>query len=428
MRHLIIAAAVRPVRKAPDDGRNVAPSPAGPCAASAAGHASRRPASAARQSGGGQSLSARPAQRDMGRASAGHPWHHRRVCPHFFAMTIKGKATSLDIAHLAGVSQPTVSRALRGSPMVNAETRERILRIARELNYKVDKNASSLRLRNAGTLALLFFEDPTNDDSLINPFFHSMLGSITRACALHGQDLLVSFQQLSTDWQADYEDSNKADGIILLGYGDYHQSRDRLQRLVEQGTHFVRWGAALPGQPGVSIGSDNFQGGHDITAHLLQQGCRRIAFLGHASSHYPEFEERYRGHVEALRTHGLAADPALQHDAITTEASGQEACQALLARGERIDAICAASDLIAIGAMRALREAGLRVPQDVAVTGFDDIPLAASVSPALTTVQQDTKQAGQLLVEKLLALIGRQPVESLSIPVKLVVRESSVRM
>lgn len=99
--------------------------------------------------------------------------------------------------------------------MVNEDTRQRILRIARELNYKVDKNASSLRLRNAGTLALLFFEDPTADDSLINPFFHSMLGSITRACALQGYDLLVSFQQLSKDWQADYEDSNKADGIIL---------------------------------------------------------------------------------------------------------------------------------------------------------------------------------------------------------------------
>ena len=176
-------------------------------------------------------------------------------------MTIKGKPTSLDIAYWAGVSQPTVSRALRGSPMVNPETRKRILEIARQLNYKVDKNASSLRLRNAGTLALLFFEDPTPDDSLINPFFHSMLGSITRACALRGYDLLVSFQQLSTDWQADYEDSNKADGIILLGYGDYHESRARLQRLVEQGTHFVRWGAALPDQPGVSIGSDNFQAG-----------------------------------------------------------------------------------------------------------------------------------------------------------------------
>lgn len=342
-------------------------------------------------------------------------------------MTIRGKATSLDIAHLAGVSQPTVSRALRGSPMVNEETRQRILAIARELNYKVDKNASSLRLRNAGTLALLFFEDPTTDDSLINPFFHSMLGSITRACALRGYDLLVSFQQLSTDWQADYEDSNKADGIILLGYGDYHESRQRLQRLVEQGTHFVRWGAALPDQPGVSIGSDNFQGGHDITAHLLEQGCRHIAFLGHASSHYPEFEERYRGHVAALAARGLAAAPGLQHDAITTEESGHDACRALLASGERFDAVCAASDLIAIGAMRALREAGLRIPQDVALTGFDDIPLAASVSPTLTTVQQDTKQAGQLLVEKLLALISGEPVEGQTIAVKQVLRESSRR-
>ncbi|QCZ64247.1 LacI family transcriptional regulator [Xanthomonas citri pv. punicae] len=340
-------------------------------------------------------------------------------------MTIKGKATSLDIAYLAGVSQPTVSRALRGSPMVNEETRKRILRIARELNYKVDKNASSLRLRNAGTLALLFFEDPTADDSLINPFFHSMLGSITRACALQGYDLLVSFQQLSKDWQADYEDSNKADGIILLGYGDYQQSRQRLQLLVEQGTHFVRWGAALPGQPGISIGSDNYQGGLDITDHLLAQGCRRIAFLGHASNHYPEFEERYRGHATALAQHGLVADPALQFDAITTELSGYTACLALLDSGNAFDAVCAASDLIAIGAMRALREHGLRVPQDVAVSGFDDIALAASVAPALSTVQQDTKQAGTLLVESLVALIRGEAAQSRTIPVRLALRDSS---
>ncbi|MEA9606978.1 LacI family DNA-binding transcriptional regulator [Xanthomonas campestris pv. plantaginis] len=340
-------------------------------------------------------------------------------------MTIKGKATSLDIAYLAGVSQPTVSRALRGSPMVNEDTRQRILRIARELNYKVDKNASSLRLRNAGTLALLFFEDPTADDSLINPFFHSMLGSITRACALQGYDLLVSFQQLSKDWQADYEDSNKADGIILLGYGDYQESRQRLQLLVEQGTHFVRWGAALPGQPGISIGSDNYQGGLDITEHLLAQGCRRIAFLGHASNHYPEFEERYRGHVAALALQGVAADAALQFDAITTERSGYTACLALLDSGQAFDAVCAASDLIAIGAMRALRERGLRVPQDVAVSGFDDIALAASVAPALSTVQQDTKQAGALLVESLVALIRGDAAQSRTIPVRLAVRESS---
>ncbi|WP_343037701.1 LacI family DNA-binding transcriptional regulator [Pseudoxanthomonas gei] len=338
---------------------------------------------------------------------------------------IKGKATSLDIAHLAGVSQPTVSRALRGSPMVNEETRKRIQAIAEQLNYKVDKNASNLRTQHSGTIALLFFEDPTPDDSQINPFFLSMLGSITRACALQGYDLLISFQQLSTNWQADYEDSNKADGLILLGYGDYLESQSRLERLVEQGTHFVRWGAVLPGQPGISIGCDNFQGGHDITMHLLAQGRGNIAFLGHASNHYPEFFERYRGYAHALLTEDRRVQPLLQVDAVTTEQSGYEAARVLLEKGIAFDAVFAASDLIAIGAMKALHEHGLRVPEDVAVAGFDDIPMAAFVNPSLSTVQQDTKLAGRILVETLLALINNEPAESRTIPVKLALRRSS---
>ena len=340
-------------------------------------------------------------------------------------MTIKGKATSLDIAHLAGVSQPTVSRALRGSPMVNEETRRRIQAIAEQLNYKVDKNASNLRTQHSGTLALLFFEDPTPDESQINPFFLSMLGSITRACAVQSYDLLISFQQLSTNWQADYEDSNKADGLILLGYGDYLESQSRLQRLVEQGTHFVRWGAALPGEPGISIGCDNFQGGHDISAHLLERGRRNIAFLGHASDHYPEFMERFRGHAAALQAAGIATDSALQVDAITSEQSGYEAASELLQRDAAFDAIFAASDLIAIGAMKALHERGLQVPGDVAVAGFDDIPMAGFVNPSLSTVQQDTKLAGSILVETLLKLIQGEQVQSRTIPVKLALRRST---
>ncbi len=340
-------------------------------------------------------------------------------------MQIKGKPTSLDIAHLAGVSQPTVSRALRGSPAVNQETRKRILEIAERLNYKVDKNASSLRRQHSGTLALLFFEDPTPDDSAINPFFLSMLGAITRACAQRGYDLLISFQQLSSDWHADYEDSNKADGLILLGYGDYLLAESRLQRLVAQGTHFVRWGAVLPGQPGVSIGCDNHQGGHDITAHLLAQGRKRIAFLGHASNHYPEFFERWRGYADALRAAGIDADTALQADAISSEQSGVEAMGELLARGAAFDAVFASSDLIAIGAMQALHERGLKVPDDVAVAGFDDIPMAGFVNPSLSTVQQDTKVAGKILVESLIALVNGETVESRTIPVRLALRKST---
>lgn len=341
-------------------------------------------------------------------------------------MQIKGKPTSLDIAHLAGVSQPTVSRALRNSPLVSEETRRRVQRIARELNYKVDKNASNLRCQISGTLALLFFEDPSLDDSQINPFFVSMLGSITRACGQRGLDLLISFQQLSNDWHRDYEDAKKADGLILLGYGDYVEYRATLDTLIAQRTHFVRWGAVMEGQPGVSIGSDNVQGGRDMTAHLLAQGRRRIAFLGNTTEHCPEFRDRHAGYVQALRAAGIEPDPALLVDADqSNEEIGHAAARELLARQARFDAVFAASDLIAIGAMRELQALGWRVPQDVAVAGFDDIPMAGFANPALSTVQQNTGLAGSVLVETLLALIGNEAVESRAIPTRLALRGST---
>lgn len=337
----------------------------------------------------------------------------------------KTKATSLDIAHRAGVSQATVSRVLRGSPLVNAETRKRVEEAVRELNYKVDRHASSLRTQRAGTLALLLFEDPTPDDSHINPFFLSMLGSITRACAKHGHDLLVSFQQLSDDWHADYEDSMKADGLILLGYGDYLAYESKLAHLVAQGTHFVRWGAVLEGQPGISIGCDNAQGGALVARHLVEGGRKNVAFLGDASTHYPEFFARYCGCDAALREFGLHINPALQVDAASTEQAGYEAANTLMTRELAFDAIFAASDLIAIGALHALKEHGLRVPEDVAVVGFDGTPMARFSNPPLSTVVQDTSMAGELLVDSLLQLVRDQAANSITLAPTLQVRQSS---
>jgi DNA-binding LacI/PurR family transcriptional regulator len=336
---------------------------------------------------------------------------------------MKSKTTSFDIAYRAGVSQSTVSRALRNSPLVNEETRKRIQAIAKELHYTVDKNASNLRSQHSDTLAVLLFEDPSADDSQINPFFLSMIGSITRACSRFGYDLLISFQQASNDWHADYEDSRKADGIILLGYGDYLDYSSRLEKLVEQGTHFVRWGS-LPGQPGVSIGCDNLLAGREMTEHLLLQGHRRIAFLGHASDRYPEFFDRYRGYAAAMEQAGLSVEPAWQIDAVSDELEGYKAMMALFARGMDCDAVFAASDLIAIGAMRAIQEKGLAIPEQIAVAGFDNIPMAGFVSPPLTTVLQDTKQAGELLVKTLLHLINNEPVQSQMLPAKLIIRRS----
>jgi DNA-binding LacI/PurR family transcriptional regulator len=337
---------------------------------------------------------------------------------------IHGRPTSFDIAYRAGVSQSTVSRALRGDTVINEATRRRIEAIAHELNYQVDKNASSLRRQHTNTLALLFFEDPTPDDSLINPFFLSMLGSLTRACSWRGYDLLISFQQLSNDWHKDFEDSHKADGLILLGYGDYLESRAKLEKLVEQGTHFVRWGAVQPGHPGVSVGCDNIRGGFDATRHLIGLNRRAIAFIGNASGHYPEFFDRYRGYAEALDLENIPLSPELRVDANFTEQAGYEAARELIGRGVTFDAILAASDLIAIGAMRALTAAGRKVPDDVSVIGFDDIPLARHINPPLTTMMQDTRLAAEALVETLLKLIRGEPAEARVMPAKLIVRRS----
>ena len=266
--------------------------------------------------------------------------------------TPSGRPTSFDIAYRAGVSQPTVSRALRGDKSVSAKTRARIEAIAAELNYTVDKNASSLRSQRSNTIALLFFEDPTPDESMINPFFLAMLGSITRACADRGLDLLISFQRMEDDWHVKYQDSKRADGLILLGYGDYTLYAERLAQLVKAGTHFARWGSVSSDSSGATVGSDNIDAGRLVGEHFIERGRRKVAFLGHADEHYPEFAHRYLGLCEALRANGVQPDPALQFDAVTSDEAGYAAARRLIESGAAFDAVFAASDVIAIGAMR----------------------------------------------------------------------------
>ena len=232
-------------------------------------------------------------------------------------------------------------------------------------------------------------------------------------------------QQLSSDWHVDYEDSRKADGIILLGYGDYLEYRPRLERLVSRGAHFVRWGTDEPGQIGTTVSSDNEQGGFDATTHLLQQGCRRIAFIGTGGAGFPEVQERWRGYCRALRAARIEADERLKLEAEPDEADGRRATEMLLRSGISFDAIFAASDLAAIGAMHALQQAGRGVPE-TAVVGFDDIPAASLSSPPLTTITQNVQQAAEALVDTLIESIEGGIAKSRMLPVRLIVRESSI--
>lgn len=333
------------------------------------------------------------------------------------------KPTSLDIAHRAQVSQATVSRALRNSPLVKPETRARIQQIAAELHYTTDRSAAGLRSRRSHTLALLLFEEST-EEGQINPFFLNMLGHITRAAAQRGFDLLVSFQQQSEDWHSEYTVSNRADGLILLGYGDYVSYADRLRRLAETGARFVIWGPVIPNLPGNYLGCDNALGARLATEHLLALGRRQIAFAGGFSDDCPEFQLRHRAYLAALRKAGHEPLEALQVEAQSLPTSGYRAGLQLVDSGVAFDGVVAASDLIAIGVIRALLDRGRSVPAEVGVVGFDDIVTASFYNPPLTTVRQDTRASGELLVDNLIRLIEGKPVESKLIAPQLLVRAS----
>jgi DNA-binding LacI/PurR family transcriptional regulator len=208
-------------------------------------------------------------------------------------------------------------------------------------------------------------------------------------------------------------------GAVFLGQSALHAA---FNRLAEHETRFVVWGAQMPGQQYCSVGSDNPAGARLATLHLARVGRRRIAFLG--ATEAPEALQRYQGYLDGLAAAGLEVD----RDLIVPsqfELEAAEACtNALLGRGVKFDGIVAASDIIALGAVRALNRAGRQVPRDVSVVGYDDIHLARLAVPSLTTIRQDTRVAGRVLVAKLLDSSGEGTLRSERVPTELVVRAS----
>ncbi|HEV2867574.1 MAG TPA: substrate-binding domain-containing protein, partial [Allosphingosinicella sp.] len=185
---------------------------------------------------------------------------------------------------------------------------------------------------------------------------------------------------------------------------------------------FVVWGAQLPDQAYCSVGSDNLGGGRRATLHLARLGRKRIVYLGDTEA--PEVGQRVRGYREALAEARLPFDETLMVPAHFTVESAEASVDAMVARRLAFDGIVAASDLIALGAIRSLLRAGIKVPGEVSVIGYDDVPFARYSRPALTTIVQDTAQAGRRLVSKLLDGGGEGELRSERLPTELIVRES----
>jgi DNA-binding LacI/PurR family transcriptional regulator len=344
------------------------------------------------------------------------------------------RPTSFDIAALAGVSQATVSRALSQSASVSEAVRTRVLKAAAELNYKVDVNARKLRSKRINTVAVLVSEDlgvgegDQRSGGPINPFFLPLIGEILNYAGQKGVDVLISLQKQSDDWSADYGHSRRADGLIFLGYNDFEAYQKKVDALKAVGEPWVVFGPRMPGKSAedadLFIGSDNEGGAYAAGKHLIDLGRQRIVFLGEASERHSEYAERFAGYQRAHTEAGLKPDPRLHADCFISREEGFAAIERLLQEKVAFDAVFAATDLMAMGAIQALQKAGLRVPEDVAVMGFDDIWASACISPALSTVRQDTTLAAKSLLDTLALLIEDQPVETTRIPTQLIIRES----
>lgn len=326
-----------------------------------------------------------------------------------------------DIARLAGVSTATVSRALNHSPLVNEETRNRILELARSLKYSINIGAQNLRLKHNRTVGVVVPFDSTTRQHLSDPFFLSMLGSLADALTERGFDMLLSrVDAEELDAAAAPFDTGRVIGIVLIGQWRHH---DQLNQLAARQVPIVVWGAQLPQQLYTTVGGDNVSGGRQATAHLLAAGRRRIAFFGDIN--LPEVAHRYRGYCNALAEQGIAADPQLRVSVSFLPESGAEAVAELARRGVDYDGVFACSDLLAMTAINSLRALGKRVPDDVGVVGYDDIELSTYFHPPLSTIRQPIRVAGEVLVDSLLALIDGQPALSRQLETELIVRATS---
>jgi LacI family transcriptional regulator len=326
------------------------------------------------------------------------------------------------IAALADVSRSTVSRVLNDHPGVNPSVRQRVQRIIRERNYAPRSAARSLASSRTDTIGLLVPRSAAI--SLSDPFIESMIQAIFEAAGQQRYFALLAM--LTADMEAAFYErilrSQHFDGVIMFS-SDIDDPI--LPRLIKDGGPMVLIGRHPYFQDIVSVDVNNREGAHDAVAHLIGLGHRRIGMIN-GQLQMEAAQARRDGYKQALLEAGIPIDTALMVEGQYSEAVACAAMHTLLDLEQPPTAIFAASDIMAIGAMRAIHDRGLRVPDDVAAIGYDDLPLAAAATPPLTSVHQPVSDMGAHAVRVLIEQIkGSGPATSVRLPARLVVRESS---
>jgi len=332
------------------------------------------------------------------------------------------KLTLAGLAKLAGVSTSTVSRALNDNPLIKKETRERLQALAKENNFSLNRAASRLRTQKTNVVAVILNLTDNTDQSISDPFLLKVVGDLNQALNQKGYELLLSNSLMATeDWANYFISSSRADGIIVIGQG---KSTSKIEQVAKAGAPLVVWGDPKVMSGYAVVGSNNELGGYIATEHLVNSGCKRILFLG--DPEHAEMSERYKGYNRALQDFSLPFDRELTLSCdITSKAAYEQIADSILRQGLSFDGIVAASDMVALGAMKALKERYISIPGDVSLIGFDDIAMAELLHPALSTIKQDTKLASQVMVEQLLNQFHAKPASSAVIDIELIPRKSS---
>jgi LacI family transcriptional regulator len=334
------------------------------------------------------------------------------------------RVTSFDVAREAGVSRTTVSLVLNNvtNISINTGTRERVLEAARKLNYHPDASGRKLVSGKSSTVGLVLQQSA--DQIIADAFLLHVMMGIEQSVSQSGFHVLLKpndpthpqgYTQLVSE--------NLVDGIIVSGP---RQDDEDLKRFYESGFPVVLMGQLNENTlPFVDVNA--VEGAAAATRHLIQLGHRRIALITNASLQYTSAQQRRQGYIQALNEAGIPAEEALMREGAYTSESGFEAMQLILALPVLPTAVFVASDVVALGAMQAIRNAGMRIPEDMAVVGFDDIPMAPYFDPPLTTIRLPAFQLGWTAGKQLIALMLGRTLEQHSILLdsELVVRKSS---
>lgn len=337
-----------------------------------------------------------------------------------------GPVNMRDVARRAGVSVSTVSRVVGGSAAVQAKTRDLVLEAMAELDYVVNGLAQSMLGTGSRTIGFLV-------SHMVGPTFAELASGVEQEASKAGDLLAIvtTHRNPNDEWAALRQlREQRAKAVLLVGAGETDAGyTERLRNyetyLSAVGTRLILCGRApVDAVPGVlSVSYDNAAGIRAATQHLLDLGHRRILYLGAAGNHSTA-EERLRGYLQALDAAGVSLDPSLFPETSFEPETCRAALESLTAAGTHFTAIVAARDEIAVHALRYFKQRGVRVPEDVSLVGFDDMPFMADLTPALTTVRVPYRELGRRAGELVESKQTAQK-HSISLPTELIVRAST---